>query len=329
MKLVANKMKKKIVSKTKDGYAAKDILMFKNPNEMKAILHDIRWTILQKLAKEPKFPADIAREMGLHEQKVYYHIRQLIEAGLVTIAFEKEIRGAKARYYKTTEKAYGIELSSQDMGLHFNSQSRIDDTLQKFFKEFYKDSKFDGLIVVGAPDTHGPHKTWARDGHYAIYLAMFMGQLFVTPDDLFVKLDVEVRAEKALDQNLILVGGPAVNLVTHDINTKLDIPAFDNHMQGIAPDARFGRGITSKDPKTFYSQNNVGIIFKTPNPYDPSKTVIAFAGQGRRGTKAAIIALTKNWQTILKGYKKGQFRTVVEGYDLDGVGTIDSIEVLE
>ena len=135
MKLVANKMKKKIVSKTKDGYAAKDILMFKNPNEMKAILHDIRWTILQKLAKEPKFPADLAREMGLHEQKIYYHIRQLIEAGLVTIAFEKEIRGAKARYYKTTEKAYGIELSSQDAGLHFNSQTTIDETLQKFFKE--------------------------------------------------------------------------------------------------------------------------------------------------------------------------------------------------
>ena len=109
-------MKKKILSKTKDGFASKDILMFNDPAEMKAILHDIRWTILQKLAKEPKFPAEIAREMGLHEQKVYYHIRQLIKAGLVSIAYEKEIRGAKARYYKTTETAYGIELNPQDVG---------------------------------------------------------------------------------------------------------------------------------------------------------------------------------------------------------------------
>ena len=156
-----------------------------------------------------------------------------------------------------------------------------------------------------------------------------MGQFLHPSEELFVKLDVEVRAEKALDQNLILVGGPAVNLVTHDINTRLKNPAFDNHMQGIAPDARFGRGITSKDPDIFYSQNNVGIIFKVPNPFNPEKTVIAFAGQGRRGTKAAILALTSKWETILKNYKKGSFRTVVEGYDLDGDGTVDSVEILE
>ncbi len=322
-------MKKRLISETDKGIAAKEIKMFDDPNKMKAILNDIRWTILKKLSKEARYPADLAREMRLHEQKVYYHIRQLINVGLVEVVFEKEIRGAKARYYKTTEKAFGIEIDSKDVGMHFNANTPVNDKLLKFFQEFYRNSKFNGLIVVGAPDAHGPHKTWARDGHYAIYLAMFMGQFLHPSDELFVKLDVEVRAEKALDQNLILVGGPAVNLVTHDINTRLKNPAFDNHMQGIAPDARFGRGITSKDPKTFYSQNNAGIIFKVPNPFNPEKTVIAFAGQGRRGTKAAIIALTNNWETILKNYKKGSFRTVVKGYDLDGDGTIDSVEMLE
>ena len=158
---------------------------------------------------------------------------------------------------------------------------------------------------------------------------MFLGQIFSPNKDLYVKLDVEVRAEKTLDQNLILVGGPAVNLVTQDINEKLEQPAFDTKMKGIAPEARFGRGITSKDPNTFYSKNNVGIIFKVPNPYNENKTVIAFAGQGRRGTKAAILALTTNWEQMLKKYKNGSFRVVVEGFDLNGDGTIDSTEILE
>jgi len=321
--------KKKLLSESKSGMKSKDILIFSEPTKMKPILNDIRWKILQKLSVKPQFPADIAREMGLHEQKIYYHIRQLISSGLVTIAFEKEIRGAIARYYKTTGKAYGIELDPKDQGLSFKTQTSVNENLLSFFQEFTKDNSFDGLIVVGSPEAHGPHKTWARDGHYAIYLGMFLGQLFSPNKNLYVKLDVEVRAEKALDQNLILVGGPAVNLVTQDINTKLEQPVFDTKMKGIAPEARFGRGITSKDPNIFYSQNNVGTIFKVPNPYDKTKTVISFAGQGRRGTKAAILAMTNNWKQILKNYKKGSFRVVVEGYDLDGDGTIDSTEILE
>ena len=322
-------MEKKLLTETSKGLTAKDIHMFSDPEKMKPILNKIRWEILQRLSKEPKFPANLAREMNVHEQKIYYHMRQLIQNGLVTVAFEKEVRGAIAKFYTVTEKAYGIELHPEKKGLQFRSMETSNEMLMRFFSEFSDESKFDGLIVVGSPEAHGPHKTWARDGHYAIYLGMFIGQFLPPKKDLYVKLDVEVRAEKEYDQNMILIGGPAVNLVTKDINSKMKKPIFDNHIQGIAPDARFGRGITSTQSNTFYSQNNAGIIFKTPNPYNAEKTIVAFAGQGRRGTKAAIIALTHRWEEILKDYKSGSFRKVVEGYDLDGDGTIDSVEILE
>jgi hypothetical protein len=322
-------MSKKLLSQSTDGSYTKEIKMFKESNDMKALLNSTRWSILQKLSKEPKFPAELAREMGIHEQKIYYHIRQLINANLVEVAFEKEIRGAIARFYITKEEVFGIELNPDEKGLSYDTNRSPLEKPRLFFNEFYQDNKFDGIIVVGAPDPHGPHKTWARDGHYAIHLAMFLGQILPYPKDMFVKLDVEVRAVKAHAQNLILIGGPAVNLVTQDINSKLPVPHFDNQMTGIAPDASFGRGITSHKQNTFYSQNNVGIIFKEPNPFDPEKTIIAFAGQGRRGTKAAILALTNKWKTILKDYDSGPFRIVVEGYDQDGDGTIDSVEVLE
>ncbi|MBD3189438.1 MAG: S-layer protein [Candidatus Heimdallarchaeota archaeon] len=320
---------KKLLIASNHQFVTKDIKMFANPEEMKAIFSDIRWEILQRLAKKPKFPAELAREMNLHEQKIYYHIRQLINAGLIEVVKEEEIRGATARYYKTQHKVFGIELEDDIEGEPFSLQKTIDKRLVKFFQEFSKNQYFNGYIVVGSPEAHGPHKTWARDGHYANYLSMFIGQFLLAPKELYVKLDVEIRAERKLEQNLILVGGPAVNLVTKDINGKLKQPVFDNHIQGIAPDAIFGRGITSKKPHKFYSQNNMGVIFKTTNPFNPEKTVIAFAGQGRRGTKAAILALTANWKEILREYDGGAFRRVVEGFDRKGDGTIDSVEILE
>jgi len=322
-------MSKKLLTDSDEGLFIKNIRMFEQAEDMKAILNKTRWTILQKLSEEPKFPAELAREMGIHDQKIYYHIRQLINSGLIEVAYEQEIRGAIARFYSTKEKTFGIELYPEEKGIIFNTNFTTLDKPRQFFKEFLKENTFNGLIVVGAPDPHGPHKTWARDGHYAIYLAMFLGQLVPFPKNLFVKLDVEVRAAKAYNQNLILIGGPAVNLVTRDINSKLPIAQFDNQMKGIAPAATFGRGIVSQKPNHFYSQNNAGIIFKEPNPYNPDKTVIAFAGQGRRGTKATILALTENWETILKDYDYGPLRVVVEGYDQDGDGTIDSVEILE
>ncbi|NHK31644.1 MAG: helix-turn-helix domain-containing protein [Asgard group archaeon] len=322
-------MSKKLLTETDDGSFTKKIRMFKQSEKMKAILNKTRWKILQRLSEEPKFPAELAREMGIHDQKIYYHIRQLINAGLVEVAYEQEIRGAIARFYSTKEKVFCIELDPDEKGLPYITSQVPLEKPRLFFQEFFKDNAFDGLIVVGAPDPHGPHKTWARDGHYAIHLAMFLGQFVPFPKNMFVKLDVEVRAAKAHDQNLILIGGPAVNLVTQDINSKLPIPHFDNQMKGIAPDATFGRGINSYKSNIFYSQNNAGIIFKEPNPYNPDKTIIAFSGQGRRGTIATILALTENWTTILKDYESGPLRVVVEGYDQDGDGTIDSVEILE
>ena len=44
-------------------------------------------------------------------------------------------------------------------------------------EEFYENNSFCGLIVVGAPDPHGPYKSSARDGHYAIHLSFYLGTL--------------------------------------------------------------------------------------------------------------------------------------------------------
>ena len=41
--------------------------------------------ILNLLAKETMYPIDIAKALKMHEQKIYYHIRNLEKAGIIKI----------------------------------------------------------------------------------------------------------------------------------------------------------------------------------------------------------------------------------------------------
>jgi hypothetical protein len=61
-----------------------------------------------------------------------------------------------------------------------------------------------------------------------------------------------------------------------------------------------------------------------------SKRVIILAGNKGVGTKACVLALTNYWQKTLRDYEGVEpFARVVQGFDLDGDGKVDSIEVLE
>ena len=73
-----------------------------------------------------------------------------------------------------------------------------------------------------------------------------------------------------------------------------------------------------------------GLIAKIVNPWDNSKRIIILAGNKAVGTKACVIALTNFWKKTLEKYKgEDTFAVVIIGFDLDGDGKVDSIEVRE
>jgi Ca2+-binding EF-hand superfamily protein len=79
-----------------------------------------------------------------------------------------------------------------------------------------------------------------------------------------------------------------------------------------------------------YTSDNIGLIAKIMNPWDSSKRIIVLAGNKTVGTKACVLALTNFWEKTLKSYKGDEtFAKVIQGFDLDGDGKVDSIEVLE
>jgi DNA-binding transcriptional ArsR family regulator len=305
----------------------KEITLVRDPQKLKLILNRLSWKILLLLSEKEMYPMEIAKEMGIHEQKVYYHIRKLTQAGAITVTREEEKKGATAKYYKAASPAFGIELPQEYRTIRKISVLSMDERIQKFFKEFVReDGTFEGKIVVGSPTPHGPFKTSARDGHYASHLTFFLGQFAKMPREFAVKLDVDVKAEKEERNNLILVGGPGTNVLTQEINEYL--PTRFN-MQPSEQGFLLG-GLVSQKTRRVYTADTVGLVAKIRNPWDPDKRIIVLAGNKAVGTKACVLALTDFYDKTLRNeYGKETFAAVIQGFDLDSDGKVDSIDVLE
>jgi DNA-binding transcriptional ArsR family regulator len=291
------------------------------------ILGKLSWRILTLLSEKEMYPLQIARHLGMHEQKVYYHVRKLERAGAITVVKEEKKKGATAKYYKTVSPAFGIEFPHGYRTMQRPSLVSVSRQLQDFFKEFIdKNGSFEGKIVVGCPAPHGPFKTSARDGHYAAHLTFFLGQFVKNPEEFAIKLDTDVKAEKEEKNNLILVGGPGTNLLTQEINGHLPVRF---NMQSTDSGFLLG-GMVSQRTSRVYTADTAGLIAKIANPWDPSKRIIVVAGNKAVGTKACVLALTNFWSKTLQKYRGDDaFAAIIQGFDLDGDGKVDSIEVSE
>jgi DNA-binding transcriptional ArsR family regulator len=305
----------------------KEISIMQDAQKLKMILGKLSWKILTMLSKREMYPLEIARQLGIHEQKVYYHIRKLAKAGAITVEREEKKKGATAKYYKSVSSAFGIEFPKGYQTVQKISLLSMDEKIKNLFNEFV-DNKgvLEGKIVVGSPTPHGPFKTSARDGHYAAHLTLFIGQFAKMPTDFAIKLDVDVKAEKEERNNLILVGGPGTNLITQQINNYLPIRF---NMQSSDQGFLLG-GLSSKKTARVYTADAAGLIAKIMNPWDKTKRIVVLAGNKAVGTKACVLALTNYWKKTLQGYHDNDtFASVIQGFDLDGDGKVDSIEVME
>ncbi|MEM3436935.1 MAG: ArsR family transcriptional regulator [Nitrososphaerales archaeon] len=312
-------MRKELIVREKDSFLIKNILIFDEPSKMKPALNPLSWKILNLLAQKPMYPADIAKSLKIYEQKVYYHIRQLHKIGLLSIEREELIKGALAKYYKITYPAFGVELPFGERKLNVLDPSFPDEKILSFFREFLASGTFHGRIIVGSPEPHGPYKASARDGHYAVQLAFFLGQFSKMPNDFIIRLDVDIKAEKEERNNLILLGGPGTNLITADFNKYLPIKFNEQN---------YWAGLLDAQGRTFNDDHD-GLIAKIPNPYDEKKSVIVLAGLRYIGTKSAVIAITNFAKEVLKNYHdEKEWAIVVRGFDLNGDGKVDSVEVL-
>jgi S-layer like family, C-terminal region len=314
--------KKTIIYDHKGNTLSKKILLFDDVTDMRILSNDITWKIIELLSIKAMYPAQISKELKLFEQTVYYYIRKLLQIGAIEQVGTSLVRGGTARLYSTTSTSFGLELEVEGEKLETSKyiQKQNRKNIPSLLKEFYHDNSFYGLIVVGAPDPHGPYKSSSRDGHYAVHLSFYLGTLCDLSSSFIVKLDVDAKAEKDIDNiNLILVGGPGTNIVTSEFNKYLPIQFNEDN---------YWSGLTDKSGRIF-NMDNHGLIAKINNPYNKDKKILVLAGVRTIGTKAAVIALTSYENKIFDKYRNNdELAIVVQGFDMNSDGKIDHVDIV-
>jgi len=294
------------------------VKVFDNPEALKAFTSKLGWRVFRELA-EPACPMDIARKLGVHEQKVYYYIRKFKQAGLIREAGLESRGGATARFYQARYNSFSVSLGEPPAGRELNISSPAH---LKLLKPFVEDGNLNAKIIVGSPDPHGPWKARASDSCCAIDFALFMGAFTSGRQAPNYSLDTEVR-ERDLRGNLILIGGPTVNMVTRRINNIL--PVFI--------DLRGNAKIRSSLSGRAYKDDEVGMVVIVDNPWDRKRgsKILVIAGNRFQGTRSAILAWIKSLDKIMAGniHDRKAIAKVVRGYDMDGDGVIDTPEILE
>ncbi|MBD3155928.1 MAG: hypothetical protein GF368_04725, partial [Candidatus Aenigmarchaeota archaeon] len=275
--------------------------------------------ILKELGKESSCAMDIARKLKEHEQKIYYHIRNLEKLGLIKLERLEERVGATAKIYSLTSPVVAYKIF--DNGSVVDKNTRASEI--GFLKPFIEKNGLNCLLVVGSPDPHGKYKSPASDGYCGINLSMFLGAYTGDVNIPFYKLDTQVTKED-MKQNLILIGGPKTNIITEKINKKL--PIYFDFSEEFKD-----WNIVSSLTKTIYREKFVGIIVRVPSPFQEGKEIILLAGKGFTGSRAAVLGLTKYPKEILKGnpVDNNIIARVVRGIDVDSDGIIDEVEFLE
>jgi len=312
--------KKSLVYSLDENTFTKEISILQKPSEMRILSNPIAWKIVNLLAGRPMYPAQIAKELKIYEQSAYYYIRKLLTIKAISQVETSFVRGGTAKLYKTEFAAFGIEMNWGEKKFE-TVNGKINRNVQTFFEEFIDDGLFNGTIVVGAPDPHGPYRSSARDGHYAAQLAFFLGSFCGLPQNFVVKLDVDAKSEKiSRTVNIISIGGPGTNIITSEFNRYLPI-RFD--------ETNFWSGLIAPHGRT-HTLDNHGLIAKIRNPYSEKVNIVIIAGVRSAGTKSAVIALTNHGNEILKKFnQENNWALVVQGFDMDSDGKIDTIDIVD
>lgn len=288
-------------------------LLIDTPSSLGILANKTAMDLVKELSLKPLCAMDLARRLGLHEQKVYYNLRKLEKAGIIKLLKTEERTGGTAKIFTLTEPIISVKLAEKTF---MTTDTSISVKNLELLKPFIRDGKLDATIILGDTYSHGKFDAPAVEGPYAFDFALLLGKYltkFVSPN---YKFDTEVKDEDLKD-NLIIIGKFKTNIVIQKLNPHL--PVYFDTESGVR--------LVSKMTKKIYDDSVYGVILKLDNPFNEKKKILLLGGVGRRGVQSAIIGFTKYTHKLTE--KDGSIIRVVKGYDKNGDKIIDSVKFLE
>jgi DNA-binding transcriptional ArsR family regulator len=85
----------------------REVLYLDEIEQAEALLKPQRVEILRQLA-EPCSCTEVASRLDQTPQRVYYHVKRLVEAGLVTQVSERKVRGIHEGIYQASARSYWL-----------------------------------------------------------------------------------------------------------------------------------------------------------------------------------------------------------------------------
>jgi DNA-binding transcriptional ArsR family regulator len=85
----------------------RDVLYLEQIEQAEALLKPQRIEVLRQLA-EPRSCTEVANVLDQTPQRVYYHVKRLVDAGLVTQVSERRVRGIHEGIYQATARSYWL-----------------------------------------------------------------------------------------------------------------------------------------------------------------------------------------------------------------------------
>ncbi len=85
----------------------RDVVYLEQIEQAEALLKPQRIEVLRQLA-EPRSCTEVAAALGQTPQRVYYHVKRLVDAGLVTQVSERKVRGIHEGIYQATARSYWL-----------------------------------------------------------------------------------------------------------------------------------------------------------------------------------------------------------------------------
>lgn len=88
-------------------FAMREVLYLEQIEQAEALLKPQRVEVLRQLA-EPRTCTEVAARLEQTPQRVYYHVKQLVAAGLVDRVSERRVRGITEGIYQAAARSYWL-----------------------------------------------------------------------------------------------------------------------------------------------------------------------------------------------------------------------------
>jgi len=85
----------------------REVLYLERLEQAEALFKPQRIEVLRQLA-EPRTCTEIAGRLGQTPQRVYYHVKRLVEAGLAELVSERRVRGIQEGTYRASARSYWL-----------------------------------------------------------------------------------------------------------------------------------------------------------------------------------------------------------------------------